>query len=104
MRVMDGLMSIPAILLAIALTAVTTASTSTVIFAITVVALPRVVRLVRSVVLTVREQAFVEAAVDRKSVVEGKGVSVRVELGGRRTIKKKHTNTQNREVYTTITS
>lgn len=63
MRVMDGLMSIPAILLAIALTAVTTASTSTVIFAITVVELPRVVRLVRSVVLTVREQAFVEAAV-----------------------------------------
>src|SRR3546814_17723472 len=63
MRVMDGLMSIPAILLAIALTAVTTASTSTVIFAITVVELPRVVRLVRRVVLTVREQAFVEAAV-----------------------------------------
>lgn len=63
MRVMDGLMAIPAILLAIALTAVTTASTGTVIFAITVVELPRVVRLVRSVVLSVREQAFVEAAV-----------------------------------------
>lgn len=63
MRIMDGLMAIPAILLAIALTAVTTASTGTVIFAITVVELPRVVRLVRSVVLSVREQAFVEAAV-----------------------------------------
>ncbi|MEQ8393597.1 ABC transporter permease [Thalassobaculum sp.] len=63
MRVMDGLMSIPAILLAIALTAVTNASTGTVIFAITVVELPRVVRLVRSVVLSVREQAYVEAAV-----------------------------------------
>jgi peptide/nickel transport system permease protein len=63
MRVMDGLMAIPAILLAIALTAVTSASTGTVIFAITVVELPRVVRLVRSVVLSVREQAYVEAAV-----------------------------------------
>lgn len=63
MRVMDGLMAIPAILLAIALTAATTASTGTVIFAITIVELPRVVRLVRSVVLSVREQAFVEAAV-----------------------------------------
>lgn len=63
MRIMDGLMAIPTILLAIALTAVTTASTGTVIFAITVVELPRVVRLVRSVVLSVREQAFVEAAI-----------------------------------------
>lgn len=62
MRVMDGLMAIPAILLAIALMAVARASVTTVIFAITVVEVPRVARLVRSVVLTIREQAYVEAA------------------------------------------
>jgi peptide/nickel transport system permease protein len=63
MRVMDGLMSIPAILLAIALMAVSRASIFTVILAITVVEIPRVVRLVRSVVLTLREQTYIEAAV-----------------------------------------
>ena len=63
MRVMDGLMSIPAILLAIALMSVTRASILTVILAITVVEIPRVVRLVRSVVLTLREQTYVAAAV-----------------------------------------
>ena len=63
MRFMDGLMSIPAILLAIALMAVVKASIATVIVAITIVEVPRVVRLVRSVVLTIREQAYVEAAV-----------------------------------------
>jgi peptide/nickel transport system permease protein len=63
MRVMDGLMSIPAILLAIALMAVAKASVLTVIVAITIVEVPRVVRLVRSVVLTIREQAYVEAAI-----------------------------------------
>jgi peptide/nickel transport system permease protein len=63
MRVMDGLMAIPAILLAIALMAVTRASVLTVILAITAVEIPRVVRLVRSVVLTLRAETFVEAAV-----------------------------------------
>ncbi|HSK92865.1 MAG TPA: ABC transporter permease, partial [Candidatus Angelobacter sp.] len=63
MRVMDGLMSIPAILLAIALMAVARASITTVVVAITVVEVPRVVRLVRSVVLSIREQPYVEAAV-----------------------------------------
>ena len=63
MRVMDGLMSIPAILLAIALMAVVKASLATVIVAIAVVEVPRVVRLVRSVVLSIREQAYIEAAV-----------------------------------------
>jgi peptide/nickel transport system permease protein len=63
MRFMDGLMSIPAILLAIALMAVVKASITTVIIAITIVEVPRVVRLVRSVVLTIREQPYVEAAV-----------------------------------------
>jgi peptide/nickel transport system permease protein len=63
MRLMDGLMSIPAILLAIALMAVARASIVTVIVAITVVEVPRVVRLVRSVVLAIREQPYVEAAI-----------------------------------------
>jgi peptide/nickel transport system permease protein len=62
MRVMDGLMAIPGILLAIALMAVTRASLTTVIVAITVPEIPRVVRLVRSLALTLREQLFVEAA------------------------------------------
>jgi peptide/nickel transport system permease protein len=62
MRVMDGLMAIPGILLAIALMAVTRGSLATVIVAITVPEIPRVVRLVRSLTLTLREQLFVEAA------------------------------------------
>jgi peptide/nickel transport system permease protein len=62
MRVMDGLMAIPGILLAIALMAVTRASMTTVIVAITVPEIPRVVRLVRSLALTLREQLYVEAA------------------------------------------
>jgi peptide/nickel transport system permease protein len=62
MRVMDGLMSIPPVLLAIALMALTRASIENVIAAITLAELPRVVRLVRSLVLTLREQPFVEAA------------------------------------------
>jgi len=63
MRVMDGLMAIPGILLAIALISLTGASLFTVIVAITIPEIPRVVRLVRSVVLTVREEAYVEAAI-----------------------------------------
>jgi peptide/nickel transport system permease protein len=70
MRVMDGLMSIPTILLAIALMAIARASLATVIFAITLVEVPRVVRLVRSVVLSIREQPYVEAA-----VVSGSGAT-----------------------------
>jgi peptide/nickel transport system permease protein len=63
MRIMDGLMSIPSVLLAIALMALTRASTENVIAAITLAEVPRVVRLVRSLVLTLREQPYVEAAV-----------------------------------------
>ncbi len=63
MRLMDGLMAIPAILLAIALVALNQGSIGIVIAAITIPELPRVVRLVRSVVLSVRELPFVEAAV-----------------------------------------
>ena len=63
MRVMDGLMSIPSVLLAIALMALTKASVGNVIAAITLAEVPRVVRLVRSLVLTLREQTYVEAAI-----------------------------------------
>jgi peptide/nickel transport system permease protein len=63
MRIMDGLMSIPPVLLAIALMALTHASVGNVMIAITVAEVPRVTRLVRGVVLTLREQPFVEAAV-----------------------------------------
>jgi peptide/nickel transport system permease protein len=63
MRVMDALMAIPGILLAIALVALTRGSVPVVVFAITVPEIPRVVRLVRAVVLTVRERPFIDAAV-----------------------------------------
>ncbi|MGE5739532.1 MAG: ABC transporter permease [Betaproteobacteria bacterium] len=63
MRVMDGLMSIPSVLLAIALMALTKASVGNVIVAITLAEVPRVVRLVRGLVLTLREQTYVEAAI-----------------------------------------
>jgi len=62
MRIMDGLMSIPSILIAIALMALTRASIENVIFAIAVADVPRVTRLVRGIVLTLRELPFVEAA------------------------------------------
>jgi peptide/nickel transport system permease protein len=63
MRVMDGLMSIPSILLAIALMALTRGSVGNVILAITIAEVPRVSRLVRGVVLSLREQPYVDAAV-----------------------------------------
>ena len=63
MRIMDGLMSIPPILLAIALMALTRGSVRNVIISITVAEIPRVSRLVRGVVLSLREQPYVDAAV-----------------------------------------
>ncbi|MDE2007820.1 MAG: ABC transporter permease [Rhodospirillales bacterium] len=63
MRIMDGLMSIPPILLAIALMALTRASVRNVIFAISVAQFPAISRLVRGIVLSLREQPFVEAAI-----------------------------------------
>ncbi|WP_024312415.1 ABC transporter permease [Sinorhizobium medicae] len=63
MRVMDGLMSIPTILLAIALISLTGPGISILIFAITIPEIPSVTRLVRSVVLSVRERPYVEAAI-----------------------------------------
>ena len=62
MRVMDGMMAIPAIMLAIALIALSKASVFIVIIAVALPEIPRVVRLVRSIVLTIREQPYIEAA------------------------------------------
>jgi peptide/nickel transport system permease protein len=62
MRVMDGMMAIPAIMLAIALIALSKASIVIVIVAVSLPEVPRVVRLVRSIVLTIREQPYIEAA------------------------------------------
>jgi peptide/nickel transport system permease protein len=63
MRIMDGVMSIPPILLAIALMALTRGSVGNVIIAITIADIPRVSRLVRGIVLSLREQPYVDAAV-----------------------------------------
>jgi peptide/nickel transport system permease protein len=63
MRFIDGLMSIPPILLAVALMAITRGSVGNVIMAITIAEIPRVTRLVRSVVLSLREQPYVDSAV-----------------------------------------
>lgn len=63
MRVMDGLMAIPGILLAIALMSLFNAGIGTVIFAIFIPEIPRVVRLVRAIVLSIREEPYVEAAI-----------------------------------------
>ncbi|GHD61712.1 ABC transporter permease [Thalassobaculum fulvum] len=63
MRIMDGLMAIPAILLAIAIVGITRSSIWAVVIAVTIPEVPRVVRLVRAIVLTLREQLFVDAAV-----------------------------------------
>jgi len=62
MRAMDGLMAVPSILLAIALVAALGATLWTVVVAIAVPEIPRVTRLVRSLVLSLREEPFVEAA------------------------------------------
>ena len=63
MRVMDGVMAIPAIPIAIALVAMFRGSLLTVVVAIAVPEIPRVTRLVRSLVLSIREEPYVEAAI-----------------------------------------
>lgn len=63
MRVMDGVMAIPGILFAVSLVALFGGTLTTVVFAIAVPEIPRVARLVRSVVLSVREEPYVEAAI-----------------------------------------
>lgn len=62
MRIMDGMMAIPGILLAVALMTLIQASVQTVIIAIALPEIPRVVRLVRALVLTIREQPYIQAA------------------------------------------
>jgi peptide/nickel transport system permease protein len=63
MRVMDGIMAIPTILLAIALITLTRPGLSIVIAAIVIPEVPRIVRVVRSIVLSIREQPYVESAI-----------------------------------------
>jgi len=71
MRIMDGLMAIPGILLAIAFVAAIRASVTTVVLALAIVEVPRVVRLVRGVVLSLRELPFVEGAIVAGSTLPG---------------------------------
>ena len=63
MRVMDGIMAIPSILLAIALITLTRPGLGIVIIAIVIPEVPRIVRVVRSVVLTIRAQPYIESAI-----------------------------------------
>ena len=63
MRVMDGIMAIPSILLAIALITLTRPGLAIVLVAIVIPEVPRIVRLVRSVVLSIREQPYIESAI-----------------------------------------
>jgi peptide/nickel transport system permease protein len=67
MRIMDGVMAVPAVLLAISIITITGPGVYTVVFAIAIPEVPRVVRLVRSVVITIRERPFVEAAISAGS-------------------------------------
>jgi peptide/nickel transport system permease protein len=63
MRVVDGMMAVPGVLLAISIVSLVGASVWTVMLAITLPEVPRVVRLVRAMVLSAREEAYVEAAI-----------------------------------------
>ncbi len=63
MRIMDGLMAIPAILLAMGVVSLSRAGLAAVVIAIVIPDIPRVVRLVRATVLSIREEPYVEAAI-----------------------------------------
>jgi peptide/nickel transport system permease protein len=63
MRFMDGLMAIPAILLAMGVVSLSRAGLLAVVVAIVIPEIPRVVRLVRAIVLSIREEPYVEAAI-----------------------------------------
>ena len=63
MRIMDGLMAIPAILLAMGVVSLSRAGLLAVVIAIVIPDIPRVVRLVRATVLSIREEPYVEAAI-----------------------------------------
>jgi peptide/nickel transport system permease protein len=62
MRIMDGLMAFPGVILAIAIMAAVGPRVENVIFSLTVVYTPRLARVIRSTVLTLRELQYVEAA------------------------------------------
>ena len=62
MRLMDGMMAMPTILLALAIITLLGSSVQNVIIVISIVDTPRMVRIVRSAVLSLREQMFVDAA------------------------------------------
>ena len=66
MRIMDGLMAIPAILLAMGVVSLSRAGLVAVVIAIVIPDIPRVVRLVRAIVLSIREEPYVEAAITRR--------------------------------------
>ncbi|QET04112.1 MULTISPECIES: ABC transporter permease [Cupriavidus] len=63
MRVMDGIMAVPGLLLAVAMVALGGANIVTMVLAIAIPEIPRIARLVRSVVLSVREAPYVEASI-----------------------------------------
>lgn len=63
MRIMDGLMAIPSILLAIALITLSRPGLGIVIIAIVIPEVPRIVRVVRAVVLSIRAQPYIESAI-----------------------------------------
>lgn len=63
MRILDGIMSVPGVVLAIALMALFKADVTTVIIAIAIPEVPRMARLVRSIVLSIKEQEYVHAAI-----------------------------------------
>lgn len=63
MRINDAMMSIPAVLLAIALASLMNQGLTAVIVAITIPEIPRMVRVVRALVLGVRQQPYIAAAV-----------------------------------------
>ncbi len=63
MRILDGVMSVPAVLLAIALMAIAGGSATNVVIAVTIVEIPRCARLARGLMLSLRERPYVEAAI-----------------------------------------
>lgn len=62
MRIMDGMMAFPGVLLALAFMAMVGPRVENVIIALSIMHIPKVARLIRSGVLSIRETAYVEAA------------------------------------------
>lgn len=61
MRIADGIMAFPGLLLALALMAALGAQVSNVVIAVSIVATPYIARVVRSEALALKEQTFIEA-------------------------------------------